>query len=118
MDKIRPAANDPLPSQQVDDRNPAAIVVQDNEDNEAHLEWTVQNITDERTRQGKTMYLVHWEGYKETTWEPAEHLSNTQALQTWLDSTRPVRLANGRLQRNWRTQHRKLLKEQRSASAT
>ncbi|EMD63979.1 hypothetical protein COCSADRAFT_62413, partial [Bipolaris sorokiniana ND90Pr] len=36
--RLRPAANDPFPSQQTDDTNPTATVVQDNENNEEHLE--------------------------------------------------------------------------------
>lgn len=111
VDKIRPAADDPLPSQQIDDSNPAAIVVQD-ENEEEHLEWTVRDITDERRRQKRTEYLVHWVGYQIPTWEPAAHLTDTSALQHWLTYTRPVRQPNGQLKNNWRKKLQ-LLKEQR-----
>ncbi|KAI1676164.1 rve domain containing protein [Pyrenophora tritici-repentis] len=111
VDKIRPAANDPLPSQQTDDSNPAAIVIR-GENEEEHLEWIVQDITDERRRQKGTEYLVYWAGYQTPTWEPAAHLADTSALQHWLTQTQPVRKSNGQLRRNWRKQQ-KLLEEQR-----
>ena len=50
VDKLRPVADDPFPSQQTDDTNPAAVVVRDSENDEEHLEWTVRDITDERIR--------------------------------------------------------------------
>ncbi|KAI1676040.1 hypothetical protein KJE20_14379, partial [Pyrenophora tritici-repentis] len=77
-----------------------------------HLEWIVQDITDERRRQKGTEYLVYWAGYQTPTWEPAAHLADTSALQHWLTQTQPVRKSNGQLRRNWRKQQ-KLLEEQR-----
>ena len=86
----------------MDDTSPAAIVVRDNENDEEHLEWIVRDITDERIRHKQTEYLVYWAGYDEPTWEPAAHLINTTALQSWLSYTQPGRQPNGRLRRNWR----------------
>ncbi|EMD59839.1 hypothetical protein COCSADRAFT_347589, partial [Bipolaris sorokiniana ND90Pr] len=59
VDKLRPAANDLFLSQQTDDTNLTTTVVQDNENNEEHLEWTVRDITDERIRRRQIEYLVY-----------------------------------------------------------
>ena len=58
VDKLRPASNDPLPSQQTDDSSPAAIVVREDGEEEDHLEWLIQGITDERIRNRQLQYLV------------------------------------------------------------
>jgi predicted aspartyl protease len=102
VDKLRPAASDPLPSQQINDSNPAAVVVRDDAQEEEHLEWHVENITEERRRQGNKQYLVKWTGYPTLTWEPEEHLQDTKALQAWQTVTLPVRLPNGNLKKKWK----------------
>ncbi|KAK1914079.1 hypothetical protein P3342_007325 [Pyrenophora teres f. teres] len=113
VDKLRPAANDPLPSQQTDDSNPAAIVVRDQDEDEDHLECIVHSITDERIRNGETQYFISWEGYDEGSWEPAAYVKDVKALDDWLTQTTTVRGPNGRLKKGWR---RTLLKEQRRSS--
>ena len=47
VDLIRPAANDSLPSQVVREKQPGAVVIQD-EDQEEHLEYLVEEITSKR----------------------------------------------------------------------
>jgi hypothetical protein len=85
VDLLRPAADDPLPSQLVDDPQPPAILV-DNEE-----EWQVEKILDERQKKlsGKGSrtrqeYLVKWNGYAKPTWEPASALEETAVLDTYL----------------------------------
>ena len=108
VDKIRPATTDPLPSQQTNDLNPAAVVVRDKDEQEEHLEWQVESITSERTRRGTKQYLVKWVGFQEATWEPERNLANTAALQSWLTRTQAVRSPSGSLQRRQNRQQRKL----------
>jgi hypothetical protein len=85
VDLLRPAANDPLPSQAVDDPQPPAILVDDAE------EWLVQKILKERQKKlpGRGLrtrleYLVKWQGYANPTWEPALALQDTTALDDYL----------------------------------
>ena len=108
VDKIRPATTDPLPSQQTNDLNPAAVVVRDKDEQEEHLEWQVESITSERTRRGTKQYLVKWVGFQEATWEPERNLANTAALQSWLTRTQAVRSPSSSLQRRQNRQQRKL----------
>ncbi|KNZ48486.1 uncharacterized protein VP01_5633g1, partial [Puccinia sorghi] len=56
---------------------PEPVNVQD------HLEWEVSCILDHaRLRKGKLQYLVEWAGHQsdkdQTSWEPANHLRNSQ----------------------------------------
>lgn len=85
VDLLRPAATDPLPSQLVDDPQPPAIVV----DNEEW--WLVESIIGERTKRlpgrGKRTrleYRVKWKGYAIPTWEPANALEDVEALDAYL----------------------------------
>jgi hypothetical protein len=85
VDLLRPAADDPLPSQVLDDSQPPAILVNNEE------EWLVDGILKERQRKlpgkGKRTrleYLVKWQGYATPTWEPATALDGTTALETYL----------------------------------
>ena len=45
-------------------------------------EWEVEKILDHRLVKGNKEYLVRWKGYSEdeTSWEPPEHLENSQEL--------------------------------------
>ena len=47
-------------------------------------EYVVDEILEEGRRRGKTIYHVKWVGWPETTWEPAEELEETEALERWL----------------------------------
>jgi len=46
----------------------------------AEPEWEVESVLNKRTRGRNTYYLVKWKGYpmEEASWEPEEHLSNSQ----------------------------------------
>lgn len=85
VDLLRPAANDPLPSQVVDDPQPPAICIDDTE------EWLVEKILGERQRKlpgrgacKRLEYSVKWVGYAVPTWEPAVALEDTEALDVYL----------------------------------
>jgi len=79
---LRPAASDPLPSQQQTDYQPPAIVVDGQE------EWHVEKILKERLvdrgflgKQKK--YYVKWRGYQRPTWAWREDIEDTIALDEW-----------------------------------
>jgi len=69
-------------------------VVANNEENEdsdsdSDSEYEVEAVVDQRTEGDQLQYLVKWRGYSidEQTWEPAEYLTNSKALDlylTWL----------------------------------
>jgi hypothetical protein len=101
VDLLRPAANDPLPSQQTGELQPGAIAVRDR-DQEEHLEYLVGDITNERVRNGQPQFQVSWIGYDTLTWEPRANVIDTEAYQRWVARTMSVRLPTGRLARNWR----------------
>jgi len=77
---LRPTAEDPLPSQELDDAEPPAMM---NEDNDPV--WDVDEILCARWNgQGRhrvRQVLVKWTGYIEPTWEPLEELQETQAME-------------------------------------
>jgi hypothetical protein len=79
---LRLASSDPLPSQLQDDNEPEPIEM----DGEAY--YIVEEILEERAKGRGKQYLVKWEGYPDPTWEPALHLKDTDALQTWRDTQR------------------------------
>ena len=85
VDLLRPAANDPFPSQVLDDPQPPAIQVDGDE------LWLVEQILDERQKKlpgrgsrTRHEYLVKWTGYITPTWEPAVALADTDALAVYL----------------------------------
>ena len=49
-------------------------------------EYTVEYISEHKGEGKKRLYLVHWEGYDETTWEPASNLENNVALDEYIAS--------------------------------
>ena len=57
------------------------VDMDDNEDDPevTYGSWYVEDILDERVVDGKSQFLVKWEGYthKENTWEPLEHIHRT-----------------------------------------
>jgi hypothetical protein len=76
---LRPAATNPLPSQQQDDTQPPAIISDD-----GHAEWEVEEILRARSRKRGRGYqrqvLVKWKGYALPTWEPLRAMEETAAL--------------------------------------
>ena len=76
---LRPAAMNPLPSQQQDDAQPPAIIADD-----GHAEWGVEEILRARSRRWGRGYqrqvLVKWKGYALPTWEPLRAMEETAAL--------------------------------------
>jgi transposase InsO family protein len=80
---LRPAGENPFPSQEHLDYQPPAQLVEGNE------EYQVEEILDERTkRRGRgfvKQYLVRWTGYAQPTWEPAHLLEDAAALDHWLE---------------------------------
>ncbi|KAF7171748.1 hypothetical protein CNMCM5623_004040 [Aspergillus felis] len=85
---LRPAANDPFPSQLNGDYQPPPKLV----DGEA--EYAIEEILEECERRigrgRRTEYLVKWVGYERPTWEPATNLADTAALDAW-ESRHPKR---------------------------
>ena len=63
-DKLRLAANDPLPGQIIEPPDP--VIINDNQ------EWEVEQILNSRLYRRKLQYLVKWVGFDEDhTWYPA-----------------------------------------------
>jgi hypothetical protein len=100
VDRLRLAADDPLPSQPNDDSQPEALVI------DGELEYTVEKIMAEKVqKRGRgffTQYEVKWKGYAETTWCPARDLEDNIALDEWETYTAPFRNKSGRLPSNFR----------------
>ena len=78
LDKVRRAANDPLPGQVRDDLQPPAIMVDGEE------EYAVEEVLRLRTKRvgrgTRREALVRWKGYHQPTWEPLHELRDTAAL--------------------------------------
>lgn len=81
---LRPAAQNPFPSQEQSDYQPPGILV------DGELEYAVERIEGERTvRRGRgqiRQYLVKWLGYEKREWQPARNLEDTIALDNWENS--------------------------------
>jgi predicted aspartyl protease len=74
---LRLASNDPLPSQERTDNQPAPRIVQ------GDIEYEVEKILDEKLVRKKRKLLVKWAGYARPTWEPEDALEDTAALVAW-----------------------------------
>jgi len=77
-------ADNPLPSQYVDETEPPAIQNEEGED-----EWQVEKIVDskwERRGRGqpRRKYLVKWQGYQRPTWEPEDFVEDTAAMERFI----------------------------------
>ena len=66
------AGSDPLPGQKIPPPPPIEI---DGED-----EYYIEEILDSQIRRHKLQYLVKWTGYDEPSWEPADNLSQAEAV--------------------------------------
>ena len=85
---MRPVAQDPFPSQQQDDVQPAPVLV------EGENEYGVEAIADTRVKRGRGRggplrreFLVKWSGYAEPTWEPMTTVADTVALDNYEATT-------------------------------
>ncbi|KKA22103.1 hypothetical protein T310_3843, partial [Rasamsonia emersonii CBS 393.64] len=80
---LRPANNNPLPSQIRTDPQPPAILGNDNDEEE----FLVEEILDERHQRWgrgyRHQYLVKWDGYQQPTWTAAKNMEDTVALDVW-----------------------------------
>jgi hypothetical protein len=85
---LRPAADDPLPSQRTTDPQPAPRIVNNEE------EYEVEGILKERlVRKGRgrtKQYLVKWVGYDRPTWEPASEFEDVEALDAYEEGRKGV----------------------------
>ena len=92
---LRPAATDPLPSQETDDAQPPAVMVQDEE------EWLVEEIRCakwiKRGRGRRRVALVKWRGFAELTWEPVTEQEETAALDVYEGKYGPIDRNDGPL---------------------
>ena len=66
------AANNPLEGQIIPPPPPVDV--------EAEDEWQVQEILDSKFIRNRLRYLVKWESYDKTTWEPAESINELHAV--------------------------------------
>jgi transposase InsO family protein len=80
---VRPAADDPFPSQRQEDWQPEGIITDEGE--EWEIECIVGEFQQKRGRGHRQMYLVKWVGYEEPTAEPRANLEDTTALDQWED---------------------------------
>ncbi|OJD11140.1 hypothetical protein ACJ73_09604 [Blastomyces percursus] len=71
-DKLRRAAEDPLPRQTLDEEPPIEV--------DGQLEYTVNRILASRVHYGKLKYRVDWLGYDDDpVWYPASNFNNSPA---------------------------------------
>jgi hypothetical protein len=100
VNRLRLAADDPLPSQPSDDSQPEALII------DGELEYTVEKIMAEKVqKKGRgffKQYEVKWKGYAETTWCPARDLEDNMALDEWETYTTPFRNKSGHLPSDFR----------------
>jgi hypothetical protein len=100
VDRLRLAGSDPLPSQFQEDNQPLPLRVDD------HDEYQVEEIMSEQWRRRgrgyKLLYEVKWAGYHQTSFEPAENLSDTAALDRWNAYTKDHRNEQNRLPQGFR----------------
>ena len=56
---------------------------EEGDDDDAYM---VEYISEHKGEGKKRVYLVHWEGYDDCTWEPASNLENNVALDEYIAS--------------------------------
>ena len=84
VELVRRAADDPLPSQIVEDPQPGPLLPDDlDRDGDGDEEYAVEKILRvERARRGRGWQrraLVQWVGYAAPTWEPLQEVEHTDA---------------------------------------
>ena len=65
----------------------------DGEEEEEEEEYVIERILKQKLIAGETQYLVKWRGYDnadDNTWETAENLEDTLALEVWMAQKAPV----------------------------
>ncbi|KAI1003074.1 hypothetical protein K3495_g5132 [Podosphaera aphanis] len=79
VESVKRAGNDPFSSQVRDDaQNPPVVDDLDNPEYEVESIFRARTATRGRGKLRKAM--VKWKGWKNLTWEPAEHVQETKAL--------------------------------------
>lgn len=81
---LKPCADDPLPSQELEEVPPPAILV------DGELIYDVDSILQHKRRGRGYSVLVKWTGYAEPTWEPLTALRNTTAYKEYEATPAPL----------------------------
>lgn len=108
VDLLERAANDPLPSQKLQDSRPGPTVTLENED--ATLdEWEVEEILCAKNARGKgkRQVLVKWKGYVNPTWHPLEVVQDAEALDRFEEQYGDAAHNDGPMRTKTRKQGRK-----------
>ena len=100
IDRLRLAADDPLPSQPNDDSQPEALIVDGEQ--EYYVEKIMAERVQKRGRGSQKQYEVKWKGYAETSWCSARDLEENEALDDWEAYTAPHRNSKGALPTGFR----------------
>ena len=91
---LRPAADDPWPSQKKDHPEPPPIIADTGDQ-----EWEIEEIVRCRTAQVDNgsirQVLVKWQGYPDPTWEPLEEFKDTIALDRFEAKYGPAHTHDG-----------------------
>jgi hypothetical protein len=77
---LQPANKDtrgPFPSQKTEPHHPPGVMI------DGELEYEIECILAERVKRQRREFLVKWVGYRTTTWESADNLNDTAALDNW-----------------------------------
>ena len=77
VDLLRPAPEDPLPSQKIDRESASPVLVEDQE------MYLVERVMDERMEGTYKKVLVKWHDYSQPTWEPLGTIRHTDAWKAW-----------------------------------
>ena len=79
------------PKKQKEVENDDADEDDDQDDEEDDSEYEVESVLDHRTQDDQIEYLVKWKGFsvEDNTWEPIENLSDSVALEQYLQQKNP-----------------------------
>lgn len=64
-------------------KNPVVEVLESSS-SEDETEYVIEKIVNQRTNRKRLQYQVKWENFDDLTWEPAENLEETIALEVYL----------------------------------